>query len=83
MFHRPLSRRQALAALAALPWLSSMARAEVAGARVIVVGGGFAGATAARHLKQAAPELEVLLLEPKSNVHTCPFSNYVIAGLRD
>lgn len=83
MFHAPMSRRRALAALASLPWLCAGARAEVAGARVIVVGGGFAGATAARHLKQAAPELEVLLLEPKANFHTCPFSNYVIAGLRD
>lgn len=78
-----ISRRALLASLALLPWLAALpAGLRASRARVLVVGGGFAGATAARHLKLAAPELDVLLLEPRRHFHTCPFSNHVIAGLR-
>src|SRR5690606_10846112 len=56
------------------------ARAERA--RVLVVGGGFGGASAARLLKQAEPGLRVTLVEPKQRFVTCPMSNAVIAGLR-
>jgi NADPH-dependent 2,4-dienoyl-CoA reductase/sulfur reductase-like enzyme len=48
-----------------------------------VIGGGFAGATAARFLKRADPRLEVTLVEPNPIFTACPFSNEVIAGLRD
>lgn len=77
-----ITRRSLLGALALLPWLAG-ARSRGSQARVLVVGGGFAGATAARHLKLADPSLEVILLEPRKRFHTCPFSNQVIVGLRD
>jgi sulfide dehydrogenase [flavocytochrome c] flavoprotein chain len=51
--------------------------------RIIVIGGGFAGATAARFLKRADPRLEVTLVEPNPVFAACPLSNEVIAGLRD
>src|SRR5579884_2978888 len=51
--------------------------------RIVVVGGGFAGATAARFLKRADPRLDVTLVEPNPIFAACPFSNEVIAGLRD
>lgn len=51
-------------------------------ARVVVVGGGFGGATAAKYLKRSAPGLEVTLIEPKKIFYTCPFSNMVLAGMR-
>lgn len=51
--------------------------------RVVVVGGGFAGATCARALRRADPRLEVTLVEPNPIFTACPFSNAVIAGLRD
>jgi sulfide dehydrogenase [flavocytochrome c] flavoprotein chain len=51
--------------------------------RIVVIGGGFAGATAARFLKRADPRLEVTLVEPNPVFAACPFSNEVIAGLRD
>ena len=48
-----------------------------------MIGGGFAGATAARFLKRTDPRLHVTLVEPNSIFSACPFSNEVIAGLRD
>ena len=53
------------------------------GARVVVVGAGFGGATCARYLRHLAPELEVTLVERREHFVTCPFSNAVIAGLQD
>ncbi|MBO0766519.1 MAG: FAD-dependent oxidoreductase, partial [Hyphomicrobiaceae bacterium] len=49
----------------------------------VVVGGGFAGATAARALKKADPRIAVTLVETNRTFTACPFSNLVIAGLRD
>jgi sulfide dehydrogenase [flavocytochrome c] flavoprotein chain len=54
-----------------------------AAARVVVIGGGFAGATCARAVKRALPRLRVELVEPNPTFTACPFSNEVIAGLRD
>lgn len=51
-------------------------------ARVVVVGGGFGGATAARYLRNFDPAIEVTLVEPAKSFVTCPFSNYVLGGLR-
>jgi sulfide dehydrogenase [flavocytochrome c] flavoprotein subunit len=51
--------------------------------RIVVLGGGFAGATCARALRRADPRFEVTLVEPSPIFTACPFSNAVIAGLRD
>jgi sulfide dehydrogenase [flavocytochrome c] flavoprotein subunit len=51
-------------------------------ARIVVVGGGFGGASCARALKQIDPKLQVTLVEPSRTFTACPFSNNVIAGLR-
>ena len=52
-------------------------------ARVAVIGGGFGGASCARALRRLDPKLAVTLIEPNRNFVACPFSNEVIAGLRD
>jgi len=52
-------------------------------AQVVVVGGGFAGATCAKYLRRADPRIEVTLIEPHRQFVTCPFSNAVLVGLRD
>jgi sulfide dehydrogenase [flavocytochrome c] flavoprotein subunit len=52
------------------------------GANVIVIGGGFGGATCARYLKQLDSDLRVTLIESKNIYITCPMSNAVIAGIR-
>lgn len=48
-----------------------------------MVGGGFGGAACARALKRAQGDLQVILIEPNAIFTSCPFSNEVIAGLRD
>jgi NADPH-dependent 2,4-dienoyl-CoA reductase/sulfur reductase-like enzyme len=52
------------------------------GRRVVVIGGGWGGATAARYAKAADPRLEVVLLEPNRRFVSCPFSNLVLSGVR-
>lgn len=49
---------------------------------MVVVGGGFGGATAARYLKARVPQVRVTLIEPAPIFYTCPFSNLYLAGLR-
>lgn len=51
--------------------------------RVVIVGGGFGGATCAHYLKRFDPTIDVTLVEPKKEFVTCPFSNTVLAGLHD
>ncbi len=51
--------------------------------RVVVIGGGFGGATAARTLKALQPSLDVTLVEPNPVYTSCPFSNSVLANLRE
>ncbi len=50
--------------------------------RVVVIGGGFAGATCASELKRWAPDVKVTLVEPKTTYTACPLSNMVLAGER-
>ncbi|MET4272669.1 MULTISPECIES: NAD(P)/FAD-dependent oxidoreductase [unclassified Bradyrhizobium] len=81
----PVTRRDALLSIAAAATsfaVPSILRAQSAG-RVVVVGGGFGGAACARALKRAQVNLQVILIEPNAVFTSCPFSNEVIAGLRD
>ena len=50
--------------------------------RVVVIGGGFAGASCARALAQLDRDLAVTLIEPETAYVACPFSNSVLAGTR-
>jgi NADPH-dependent 2,4-dienoyl-CoA reductase/sulfur reductase-like enzyme len=52
-------------------------------ARIVVIGGGFGGAACARALRRIDAKLQVTLVEPNRIFTACPFSNEVIAGLRD
>jgi sulfide dehydrogenase [flavocytochrome c] flavoprotein subunit len=71
-----------VAATAAALALPHHARAQ-GSARIVVIGGGFAGAACARALKRIDPKIEVTLVEPNRVFTACPFSNEVIAGLRE
>ena len=82
------SRRSVLAGLGATLGAGALAPAVVGAAtrgstaRILVVGGGFAGATAARYLARWAPGAAVTLVTPPERYWTCPFSNTAVAGLR-
>src|SRR5262249_24485131 len=56
--------------------------APKSGRRVVVIGAGWGGATAARYVRMADPSIEVVLLEPGREFVSCPFSNLVLSGLR-
>jgi sulfide dehydrogenase [flavocytochrome c] flavoprotein subunit len=49
-------------------------------ARVVVIGGGFGGATAAKYLRLWDPSLEVVLVEREAAFVSCPISNLVLGG---
>src|SRR5436309_6280064 len=76
------SRRQFLKTASAAALLPMPAIAQNAGPKVVVIGGGFAGASAARFVRQADPKITVTLVEANPTFTACPFSNGVIAGLR-
>lgn len=85
-----LSRRQWLskvglgaASLATISSFPGIVKAQQGSAHVVVVGGGFGGATAARYIKRFNPALKVTLIEPNKIFYTCPFSNLVLGGLRE
>lgn len=50
-------------------------------ARVIVVGGGYGGATAAKYLRLLSDsKIDVTLIEPNTSFVSCPLSNLVLGG---
>lgn len=52
--------------------------------RVVVVGGGAGGATAARYIaKDSGGDIDVTLIEPTRTYYTCFFSNLYLGGFRD
>jgi len=75
------TRRRLLQALGAsavaLPITSRASRA-----RVVVVGAGFGGATAARTLRRLDTNLDITLIDANPHYTACPFSNLVLAGGR-
>jgi sulfide dehydrogenase [flavocytochrome c] flavoprotein chain len=74
-----------------LTWAAGAAAASLAGCatvssstprgRVVVVGGGFGGATAAKYLRLWSDNrIEVTLVEPDASFVSCPLSNLVVGG---
>ena len=80
-----LNRRAFLGTAAAAASLSApMVQAAAHGKpRVVVIGGGAGGATAARYIaKDSKGEIDVTLIEPTRTYYTCFFSNLYIGGFR-
>ncbi|MCY6381556.1 NAD(P)/FAD-dependent oxidoreductase [Hoeflea prorocentri] len=83
------SRRQFVGAGIAALALGTAARAQSAGSqaathRVVVIGGGAGGATAARHIARATKgEIDVTLIEANKTYRSCFFSNHYLGGFRD
>jgi len=64
-----------------LPGCSTLPGAA-AKSRVAVVGGGYAGATAARYIRMLDASIEVVLVEPNEAFVSCPLSNMVLGGFK-
>lgn len=83
-----LSRRQfnilagsgtAAAAFVGMPYVARAAKP-----RVVVIGGGAGGGTAARYIaKDSKGAIDVVLIEPSKMYYTCFFSNLYLGGFRD
>jgi sulfide dehydrogenase [flavocytochrome c] flavoprotein chain len=85
---RMTKRRDVLGAAAAVGALTLAAPASFVRAqarpRVVVVGGGPGGATAARYMAMDGGDgVEVILVEPKEAFTTCFHSNLYLGGVRD
>ena len=85
----PMNRREILKLIAAgaasttLASCASTPEARKPLARVIVIGGGYGGATAARYLRLwGGNHIEVYLIERNTNFISCPLSNLVLGGSR-
>lgn len=77
-------RQLLLAGLAATALPASRARAapsRAAAARVLVIGGGFGGATCARTLHRLVPGADITLLEPRGAFFTGPSTNAALASV--
>ena len=61
----------------------TMAGCATSSQRVVIVGGGFAGAAAVRAFTRLNPSIDVTVVEPARSFMLAPGSNLVLAGLRD
>src|SRR6478735_8439815 len=81
-----MQRRSFLQSSAALSLLGLGACATTsipAKAQVVVIGGGYGGATAARYVRLLSDhKIGVVLIEPNETFISCPLSNLVIGGSR-
>ncbi|MGE4498687.1 MAG: FCSD flavin-binding domain-containing protein [Deferribacterales bacterium] len=50
--------------------------------RVVVLGGGWGGLTAAKYIKLGDPSIEVVIVERLEHFVSCPMSNLVLSGLK-
>ena len=82
---RLVTRRNVVGAIAAsaAPLVLPCPSLAQSAARILVIGGGFGGASCARALRRLDPKLQLTLVEPNRTFTACPFSNEVIAGLRE
>ena len=74
---------QSTAALGLLAGFSGQAKANLQKAEILVIGGGYGGATAAKYLRLFSNNTaKVTLIEPNASFVSCPLSNLVVGGSR-
>jgi siroheme synthase (precorrin-2 oxidase/ferrochelatase) len=71
-----MDRRSFIQAGAALALgVSSIPAQAMRGAKVVVIGGGYGGATAAKYIRLLSKQrIEVTLVEPEQNFISCPLT---------
>ena len=83
-----MKRRNFVQASLALGTLGSMVGCATTGripnrAKVLVIGGGYGGATAAKYVRMLSNyKIDVVMVEPNTNFVSCPISNLVLGGSR-
>ena len=81
-----ISRRGVLHSAAALSLLGLTGCATTSipqRAKVVVVGGGYGGATAAKYVRWLSDyKIDVVLIEPQEAFISCPISNLVLSGVK-
>ena len=79
-----LNRRTFLGTSAAAATLAAPMVRAMGKPRVVVVGGGAGGATAARYImKDSKGAIDVTLIEPTRTYYTCFFSNLYLGGFKE
>jgi len=73
-------KRREFLKLAGAASLAGCASATPSKARVVVVGGGYGGATAAKYIRMWDPAIDVVLVEREAQFISCPMSNLVLGG---
>ena len=73
-------KRRDFLKLAGAASLAGCASGAPAKARVVIVGGGFGGATAAKYIRHWDPSIDVVLIERDADFVSCPISNLVLGG---
>jgi NADPH-dependent 2,4-dienoyl-CoA reductase/sulfur reductase-like enzyme len=76
-----MKRRTLLTAALGCCAMPRWAAANPAGGRVVIVGGGWGGLSAAHHVRRLAPQLEVTLVERQPEFWSQPLSNRWLVGL--
>ncbi len=80
-----LNRREFMRLMSAGAGIAALAGCAGTGGRptvgrVVVIGGGYAGATAAKYVRMWSPDIEVTLVERNGEFISCPISNLVLGG---
>ena len=71
----------ALGSLSALSGCATLTSQAPAKAQVVVIGGGYGGATAAKYVRVLSNyKISVVLVEPNNTFISCPMSNLVLGG---
>ena len=76
-----LNRRQFVGLAGASLLLPSVTANAATAPRIVVIGGGFGGATFAKYMRKASPTATITLVEPKSTFISCVGSNEALVGL--
>ena len=61
---------------------SRLSAKSSAAPQVVIIGGGFGGATVAKYIRKLDPNIQVTLIEPNTRYVTCPGSNWVLGGIK-
>ncbi len=79
-----ITRREFIKWVSATAGMTAVAGCATTGGggagRVVVIGAGYGGATAARYIKMWAPDIDVTVVERGTEFISCPMSNLVLGG---